>query len=400
MSIAAGNDVLVKWADGNKYPGKVVQAAPGQSLVEFSNGNQQWIAEQYLEDPAAAAPPAPPSQQQEIGALQVDGDALQIKGGGGIKVYEGVEDEWNELQAVIARVEGEGLSLGAIDAADPISYWRVMFAIEESEGQGVPRDQAIQQQGYMDADHWDLVSAYVGAKWSYVGTDEDGQQAVLQKNAFMNGALQARQGQMAGQQDAAAAADPSLLAPVNGVDIDTWAAVSAGMGSLGAQATQQDVDQYLAQHGVDRATWDAANAGWQAKMQGDTSFVIATKYGEAFGVAQNAGGGAAAAGGAGTGGGRRGHRRRAVQLRVLRGDHGRPGVLVRAGLRRQRQAARGLRHRRHDLQPVQPVLVAEDGHRHGPDAALLRAGRPVPPEVRRRRHGRRPQPVTRWGAQR
>ena len=299
MSIAAGSNVQVQWADGNKYPGKVAQAAPGQYLVEFSNGTQQWIAEQFVEAeaPAAAPPPPAPSRQQQVGALQVDGGALEIKGGGGIQVYEGVEDEWNDLQGVINTVESKGVSLGAIDPSDPLSYWRVMFAIEEAEGQGMPREQAIQQQGYMDPDHWDLVSAYVNAKWSYIGADEDGQQAVLQQNEFINGALQARQGQLAGQQDAAAAADPSLLAPVNGVDVDTWAAISAGMAGLGAQATQQDVDQYLAQHGVDRATWDAANAGWQAKMQSDTSFVIATKYGEAFSGATGAATGAGAGGG-------------------------------------------------------------------------------------------------------
>jgi hypothetical protein len=35
----------VKWSDGNQYPGRVMQAAPGQFLVQFDNGSQQWVPE-------------------------------------------------------------------------------------------------------------------------------------------------------------------------------------------------------------------------------------------------------------------------------------------------------------------------------------------------------------------
>ena len=297
MSIATGSHVLVQWSDGNKYPGMVVQAAPGQCLVDFGNGNQQWIGEQYLEAEAPAPAPAP-SRQQQIGSLQVDGGALQINGGGGIRVYEGVQDEWDELQEVIARVEGQGMDLAGIDPADPISFWSKQFAIEEAQGQGLSEDQAAQQQGFHDEEHFDLISEYMQAKWSYVGTDEDGQQAVLQRDEFMNAALKARHSQMDGQRAAAAAADPNLLAPVAGVSVEKWAAVSAQVGSMGQGATQQQYDHLLAQNGLDRATWDATNAGWQAKMQGDTTGAIAVKFGEAF----SAGAGAQAAGGGGAGG--------------------------------------------------------------------------------------------------
>jgi hypothetical protein len=43
--IVAGSRVGVKWSDGNQYPGQVMQAAPGQYLVQFDNGSQQWIPE-------------------------------------------------------------------------------------------------------------------------------------------------------------------------------------------------------------------------------------------------------------------------------------------------------------------------------------------------------------------
>jgi hypothetical protein len=43
--IVAGSRVGVKWSDGNSYPGMVMQAAPGQFLVQFDNGSQQWVPE-------------------------------------------------------------------------------------------------------------------------------------------------------------------------------------------------------------------------------------------------------------------------------------------------------------------------------------------------------------------
>lgn len=46
--IMAGSQVAVTWSDGNKYPGTVMQAAPGQFLVQFQNGSQQWVAEGYV----------------------------------------------------------------------------------------------------------------------------------------------------------------------------------------------------------------------------------------------------------------------------------------------------------------------------------------------------------------
>ncbi|MFO0757549.1 MAG: hypothetical protein U0359_13720 [Byssovorax sp.] len=46
--IMAGSDVLVAWSNGQSYPGKVLQAAPNQFLVQFQNGSQQWIPAQSV----------------------------------------------------------------------------------------------------------------------------------------------------------------------------------------------------------------------------------------------------------------------------------------------------------------------------------------------------------------
>jgi hypothetical protein len=40
--------VLVQWADGNRYPGTVAQAAGHQVLVVFPDGQQRWVDAQYV----------------------------------------------------------------------------------------------------------------------------------------------------------------------------------------------------------------------------------------------------------------------------------------------------------------------------------------------------------------
>lgn len=47
-AIAVGAAVLVTWADGNRYPATVSQAAPGQYLCVFANGQQQWVGAPYV----------------------------------------------------------------------------------------------------------------------------------------------------------------------------------------------------------------------------------------------------------------------------------------------------------------------------------------------------------------
>jgi hypothetical protein len=46
--IGPGSRVLVAWSDGNRYPASVVQVAQGQCLCAFSNGQQHWIAMQWV----------------------------------------------------------------------------------------------------------------------------------------------------------------------------------------------------------------------------------------------------------------------------------------------------------------------------------------------------------------
>jgi hypothetical protein len=47
--VRAGSRVAVSWSDGNRYPAQVMQAAPGQYLVRFDNGSQQWVPEHAIQ---------------------------------------------------------------------------------------------------------------------------------------------------------------------------------------------------------------------------------------------------------------------------------------------------------------------------------------------------------------
>lgn len=48
VDLAPGTAVFVLWSDGNRYPGRVVNAASGQYLIQFENGSNQWIASQHV----------------------------------------------------------------------------------------------------------------------------------------------------------------------------------------------------------------------------------------------------------------------------------------------------------------------------------------------------------------
>jgi hypothetical protein len=206
-----------------------------------------------------------------------------------------------ELQGVIHQVESQRVPMPGVDPNDPATLWTIVFALQKTDAQGIARAQAVQQYGFSGEDHFNLVMRYVEAKWSHIGTDDEGRPAVVQRPEYTNAMMQASMGQMMQAQADAAGADPSLLAPVAGVSIELWARASVLLGSLGEGATVEQMAHKLAEIGIDKPTYDTASEGWMAKMQGDTTGAIATKYGEAFMQAQSgaaAGTNGGAAGGA------------------------------------------------------------------------------------------------------
>jgi hypothetical protein len=64
--------------------------------------------------------------------------------------------------------------------------------------------------------------------------------------------------------------------PVEGLTLESWAAMNA---AIVGGANYEDV---IKGSGLDRARWDRINAEWNARMAKDTTFAIATTYGNAF----------------------------------------------------------------------------------------------------------------------
>ena len=196
------------------------------------------------------------------------------------------EKAWKNAQALIQMVETGGLDIAGVNAADPKDWWRRHMLNEQALRDGQDAQAAARAAGFKDLVHMAKVREYVFAKWSVLGTGDDGHPDVKVRDEFMDAMMQVQSEQFRQQQQAAAVSDPKLLEPVAGVTLEQYAKASAACAKLGTGATPQQVAETLAKFGLDRASFDTASAGWTAKMQADTSFVITTKFGEYFSAAQ------------------------------------------------------------------------------------------------------------------
>lgn len=79
-----------------------------------------------------------------------------------------------------------------------------------------------------------------------------------------------------GQALTAATGGTGGLSPVEDVALEQWAQIQAGIASGG------DADALVAAAGIDRPRWDRVSSEWNARMTSDTTFAVATAYGNAF----------------------------------------------------------------------------------------------------------------------
>jgi hypothetical protein len=190
---------------------------------------------------------------------------------------------------------------GPVAAKDIDSFWhhKTEFDMLQS-GDPLAAEQKIQGFGYRDVGHlFQVETTFL----KHFGTPSHGPQlddmvwdADVVSKAAMAGAMRFNQS----QQSAAIAANPELLAPVEGVDLETYATVAA------AAASGLPQDQFaalLAKHGMDVPKWTRVNGAWTDRMSKDTSGAIAMAYSRAFGSAGQGQYGAAGAAGAATLGG-------------------------------------------------------------------------------------------------
>jgi len=126
---------------------------------------------------------------------------------------------------------------------------------------------------------------------------QPGQPMTAAQSGFVQSTMQSAMQQHQNSVNNAVAANPALMAPIEGVTIEQYAQVCAAAAANQNPAAYQ---QLLAQHGMDQAKYDRVAAGWNARMRDDHTYALTTIYGRAFGGAGQGQFGAAGAAGAGS----------------------------------------------------------------------------------------------------
>ena len=72
------------------------------------------------------------------------------------------------------------------------------------------------------------------------------------------------------------ASSGSLLDPIDGVDVNTWAAINAKV------ATGMCLEEVLGVVGVEKPMWKSISKEWSSRMSQDNTYTISKTYGKAF----------------------------------------------------------------------------------------------------------------------
>ncbi len=103
-----------------------------------------------------------------------------------------IEDEWADLQVLIARCEAETIDLAGLDIRDPATFWARQLRIEEGQRGGKARLHAVVTAGFRSLEHWDEVSRYYQAKWSQLVRRDTGELEIRPREEFTGAAMRAR----------------------------------------------------------------------------------------------------------------------------------------------------------------------------------------------------------------
>jgi hypothetical protein len=252
-------------------------------------------------------------QQHVRGLENVQGaEHIRIRGGATVRECEGAQllrddddgqmhwvSNWNTARHPSQWVD----EWGPVQPQDFDTFWYHKTEFDMLHGSDADEaERKLQSFGYRDVGHHFQVEKtflkYFGQPHSPGDTNLDDfmwdQGRVSQ--AAIAGSMRFHQA----QQQQAMAANPELLAPVEGIDLDTYATVAA---RSAAGMPQDELTAFLGQHGMDMAKWQRVNAAWTDKMSKDTSGAIAMAYSKAFGGAGAGQYGAAGQAGAATLGG-------------------------------------------------------------------------------------------------
>ncbi len=176
------------------------------------------------------------------------------------------------------------------DDADTFWYHKYEFDLAQA-GDPEEAEAKIKGFGYRDVGHYFQVEITLTKYYGTPDSSEDTLSAfILDSGIVMKAAMGGMQKKIAADGAAAIAANPELLAPFEGVDLDTYALCAAkSAGGMG----QAEFTALLASKGMDVAKWTRVNAEWTDRMAKDTSLAIVNAYSKAF-----AGAGAGSYGGA------------------------------------------------------------------------------------------------------
>jgi hypothetical protein len=237
--------------------------------MEF-NASGGWETYDYNKAPGADLD-FPDLDEDDIGNLE----PWIIKGetGGWIDLNEIADGDERRL-AYYEKAHGIPDDFQDVDAAKEL-----IEKIEEAEEEGEEQYLAMMKQhGLVDETHFEMVRDRVESAedTAWEMTQDMMDQAAAQRIAM---------------QQAAVDADPTLMAPFEGVTVEVWAKAEATMMSIQDPAEQA---RYLAGVGMDKAKFDRVRNEFQARMQRDTTGALMTEYGKAFSAAQGVPGGGGA----------------------------------------------------------------------------------------------------------
>lgn len=155
---------------------------------------------------------------------------------------------------------------------DENAYFEAQTIIE-SEGFGGGSDEdrtrVMAQYGIRDHSHWLTVKESV---WQVLVRKHGSFEVAAQRQSnFSTDRAQA----LMGQKQAVAIAGGALQ-PIEGISLEKWAAINAAI------VQGNSLEDLLKGNGIDAARWDRAKSEWEARMASDTTFAVATVYGQAF----------------------------------------------------------------------------------------------------------------------
>lgn len=182
-----------------------------------------------------------------------------------------VEDWFAKLEALRAR----------IFRADEVPD---LPEITDEDGDPLdPEEILLRREGFESGHHFECFRSWGIHGWA-AKMGEDPTNLEFRMSGAANEQVMAAQAQ-------AAQVPGGLLEPVEGVSCEQWAQLNAQVAQGG------DLDQLIAQVGMDRAKWDRVSGEWNARMSSDTSMTVTSIYGAAFtaGAGQFAGHAATAA---------------------------------------------------------------------------------------------------------